>query len=86
MHWNHRVIKEVFVDSETGEPLETVHTIVEAYYDEEVSNSVPTSWGGVTLNSIEGVEGLRWQLEHMLRALDKPVLIVADDKIEGEEA
>lgn len=85
MFWNHRVTKEVFVDSETGETLETVHTIVEAYYYEEVSNTVPDSWGGVTLNSIEGVEGLRWQLEHMLKALDKPVLVVENDKIVGEE-
>lgn len=65
-HWNHRVVRREHVD--TGEVTFAIH---EAHYDEvkvEAVTSEPIDVSG------ESVDDLRWVLEHMLKALDKPVL------------
>ena len=90
MHWNHRVIRQEYdykgVDGERKTDI--THAIVEAYYDPEVSNSetVPTSWCEATALSDDGVIGLRLQLELMMKALEKPVVVVKNGTIMGEEA
>ena len=90
MHWNHRVIRQEYeYTGLDGKPeTEITYAIVEAYYDEKVSNTVPDSWCTVTMLSDgdEGVDGLRWQLEHMMRALEQPVVVVKNGTVIGEEA
>lgn len=88
MHWNHRVIRQEYeYTGLDGKPeTEITYTLAEAYYDEEVSNTVPTSWCEATVHSDgdEGVDGLREQLERMMRALEQPVVVVKNGTVIGE--
>ena|SRR2546421_10836271 len=71
-HWNHRVVRRVY---HHGKQDEVVYSIHEAHYREEGKGSGPCD---ITMNptdvSGESVDDLKWTLEHMLKALDKPVL------------
>lgn len=68
MTWNYRVVS--FDQSEYGEPpwLE----ICEVYYDPSGNPNAHTSTG-VPVSS-ESIEGLKWVLEQMIEALDKPII------------
>lgn len=68
--WNYRVMK--FVDAD-GEPW---HEIREVYYTDEK----PTAYSGkaADVSSVENIIGLKWVLDRMREALDKPVLEEAD--------
>jgi hypothetical protein len=70
-HWNHRVIQRDYDG-------ETFHEIVEAYYDDE-GNMNGYTQDAIAPVSEEGVEGLRWVLQRMLEALDKPVIVEKPD-------
>lgn len=66
MSWNHRVVRRVYPDAEV------LYEIHEVYYNPD---------GTVDMMTVDGIDpigedlaGLRWTLEHMLRALEKPVL------------
>ena len=80
MPWNHRVRKIYFenIDSE----IEEWFDIVECYYetDEDADNNRS---GGYTQDGIQpggsDLSNLKWELEHMLLALDKPVIV--EDKV-----
>lgn len=63
-HWNHRVVKQTDGD-------ETWFGIHEVFYDEEQG----TGWTENAVSVIgQSVDDLRWVLEKMLLALDKPVI------------
>lgn len=62
-HWNYRVIKEV--DADSGD---VTLSIREYYYGLSLWSAVPD---GVIANDIEG---LRWQLDMMAKALEKPII------------
>ena len=66
--WNHRVIR-------TKDEHGTYYNIHECYYNAK-EDKIPFSWteNPTSPFSDEGVEGLRWTLERMLKALDVPVL------------
>lgn len=70
MHWNHRVIKRT--DKSTGEDYYAIH---ECYYGVEGEGGERVGW---TKDPIapqgESLADLRWCLEHMLKALDKPII------------
>ena len=71
-HWNHRVVRRVYHHSGHEEVTYAIH---EAHYREEGKGSGKCD---ITMNptdvSGESVDDLKWTLEHMLKALDKPVL------------
>lgn len=71
MTWNHRVVRTV---SRDGEVLLALH---EAFYAEgaEVPESITEEPVAVLGDDISG---LRWTLENMLRALEKPILSYDD--------
>lgn len=66
-HWNYRVVEE-----------DSFLSIHEVYYTDagEIDG-----WTDATHAGGESVKELRRELEMMLRALDKPVLRVKDDKL-----
>ena len=66
-HWNHRVVKRKCVAMN-----EDYYRIEEAYYhdNEDIPHSITD---GCSVQA-EDVEGLKWVLEHMLKALDEPIL------------
>lgn len=66
MSWNYRVVHKTY--TETDGTFTHIYGIHEYYSD-------PITWtdDAVEVES-ETVEGLRWVLEHMLKALDEPVI------------
>jgi hypothetical protein len=70
MTWNHRVVRRVYPDAAKSE--EVLYSIHECYYDENGKLDMMTEDGIDPVG--DDLEGLRWTLEHMLAALDKPVV------------
>jgi len=76
--WNYRVL----VDA--GRTTFSIH---EAYYDCDGTHDgepcsrdhVPHSWSENSFESAEDLEELRFRLEAMLKALDRPILALGDD-------
>lgn len=74
MSWNHRIVKRSDArGTESGEWF----TICEVYYNEDGTNAAHTVDAVGVCG--ESVESLRWTLEHMLKALDAPILDEATD-------
>ena len=65
-HWNHRILCGIY----DGEEFLKIH---EVYYDDDGKIN---GYGenSVSIYSEEGLEGVKWQLEMMAKALDKPIL------------
>lgn len=64
-HWNHRVVKHTH-------PCGSVELAIhEAHYDGKVAEAITTD---PTAPVADSVDELRWVLEKMIEALDKPVL------------
>ena len=81
MFWNYRTLREEYT-CQSGE-IDITYVIVEAYYDEEISSVVPTSYGDTSLSTCSGnVEELGWTLDKMREALTRPVLVMRDGKLE----
>ena len=77
--WNHRVVRRTTEHVLGGKTFaETVYGIHEVHSSEEDPDRI----GLWTVDPVDVVcsdlEGLRWTLEHMLAALDKPVLDYED--------
>jgi hypothetical protein len=78
MSWNYRVMRHKVVDS-AGMPEETL-ALHEVYYKDDRSADIFTGPGdiGYSANPVapvaEDLDGLRFVLTEMLKALDKPVL------------
>jgi hypothetical protein len=70
-HWNHRVVRRIYNPGQESE--EVLYGIHEAYYGLE-GETKPAITNDPTEPLGETVEGLREELNRMLRALDKPVL------------
>jgi hypothetical protein len=73
MPWNFRVLRHLSppIGAVEQEPTFAIH---EVYFDkgkEATPHSCAT--GSVTLSS-DNVDGLRWMLEQMAKALDKPII------------
>ncbi len=80
MFWNYRVLRE---DHPYGDgEIDTTHTIVEAYYED--GETVPHAHAEASLYSIEGVDGLQWTLDKFAQALERPVLVLRNGKLEEE--
>lgn len=75
--WNHRVRKRIIKSNIEGIEDTPWYDIVEAHYGskENADNHKSNGWtvDGIAPGS-EDIEGLRWELEHMLAALDKPII------------
>jgi hypothetical protein len=75
MGWNYRVMKHSEKSPETGE--------VEEWYDDDLLVQSDET-AGYTVEPIKAVafnlDDLRWRLEEMLQALDKPVLEYCEDE------
>jgi hypothetical protein len=60
-----------------GTEFEPWYDIVEAHYasEEDADNCKSNGWtvDGIAPGSLD-IEGLRWELEHMLASLDKPII------------
>jgi hypothetical protein len=86
-HWNHRVMRRNYVNS-IGE-TETMLEIHEVYYGSDgkvtsytenmIAPNHPEDGYGEAGTGKDGLECLRWELEQMLAALDKPVLDYAGE-------
>ena len=69
-HWNHRVVKHWCEAAE-----EFYYTIEECHYNK--GQKTPFGFTeGLTVNG-ESIEGLRWTLKHMLKALENPVVVAS---------
>jgi hypothetical protein len=94
MSWNHRVVRRY--KSDVPEHMKkfcnadcSYLEIAEVYYDENGKPNGVTEGASAVLGGgdpddtdEEVMKGLRWQLEHMLIALDKPIL---DEKADFPE-
>jgi hypothetical protein len=66
MSWRHRIVHRTYTHK-NGE-IEHIYGIHECYTD-------PYGWTENPVDvSSDTVEGLRWVLEHMLKALDEPII------------
>lgn len=65
-YWNHRVMRHV----DDGEEWFAIH---EVHYDDD---GTPHSWTEqpTSVSSTDGIDGIEWALEGMLKCLKKPVL------------
>lgn len=84
MFWNYRVMREEhpWGDNE----IDVTLVIVEAHYDEEVSKTIPTSYGDADLRTCsDDPEELKTTLERMSQALTRPILVMRDGRIEEWE-
>jgi hypothetical protein len=85
MPWNYRVMSRNYAVPGSNEP-ETVFEIHEVYFDLDKETSEETRLSP-TVDPItpgsDSLEGLRWELEHMLAALDRPVLAYEEDAVSG---
>lgn len=81
MGWNYRVMRHAPREGEVDDWF----AIHEVYYrsDEVDDLTVPVHETGCTKDPVsviaDDVEGLRWSLQKMLEALDKPVLAYSDE-------
>ena len=82
MKWNYRVFR-----STCPENGEDEYEVRSAYYEEgDLPDSEPYFWGGVaSLPMGETEEELEADIRMMLDAFNRPVLILSEDKILGEE-
>ena len=71
MTWNHRVVRREYPEAASEEDR-VLYGIHEVYYDEAGVCDATTVEPEPVIGT--SVDDLRWTLEHMLRALDKPVL------------
>lgn len=69
-HWNHRVIEHKEAD---GTPYMAIH---EVHYDDKGKPAAYTE--NPTDVLAEDLDGLRWQLNHMLKACEAPILQESD--------
>lgn len=71
MSWTYRVFKQVhkYDDGETEE----IFSIREYYTEHGLWSQEPDP-----VVSIDGIEGLKWQLTEMLKALGKPILDIEE--------
>lgn len=70
MHWNHRVCKQTY---KPGTPDEEVsYGIHEVYYNDK-KEICATSETAINLVA-DDLEGIKWQLEHMMECLGKDVV------------
>lgn len=69
MTWNHRIL----ASEHKGEVYYQIH---EVYYND---NGTPNSYtkNPITIGS-DDIEGIKWQLEHIPKCLEKPILSVKD--------
>ena len=67
MSWNYRVMREISMDEE-------ILTIREVYYEPDKETLRAYSFEPNYPMSTEGLDGLRWTLQAMLEALDKPIV------------
>ena len=85
MSWDYRVVRSEYPGA-AGLFCLAIH---EAYYDEGESEPHSITANACAVNCDEeddGVEGLRWMLEQMLKALDRPIVEMADiEAREGKE-
>lgn len=72
MSWNYRVMRHVG----DGEEWLGIH---EVYYDDNGKPNGHTE-DEIAPTSDEGVDGLRWVLDRMMEALDKPVLDFSEER------
>ena len=90
MGWNYRVMRHSSRNEKTGEE-EVWLGIHEVYYrDDDVDDlTVDVNETGYTVEPVrvtaDDVEGLRWVLEKMSEALDKPVLNFEDSHQQSVE-
>ncbi|MFB7142894.1 hypothetical protein ACFCYN_25200 [Gottfriedia sp. NPDC056225] len=72
-YWNYRVVKKKWDEDLVS------YDICEVYYD----NDIPTSWiWGKNVLSGDSVEDLKWKLDVIQKAMEKPLLeIVGDDEV-----
>lgn len=75
-HWNYRVYRET-VKTPSGES-EDIFSIREAYYTKKRAPHMHSA--NPETVSAESIDGLRWILTEMLKALDKKVLKVKTSK------
>lgn len=80
MSWNHRVIKQAYL---CYDEYETIFGIHEVYYNEDGSLRNYTTDPVAPIGA--DMDELRWTLEKMLMALDKPVLTHEDFKFEEDK-
>lgn len=66
MSWNYRIVHKTY--TETDGTLAHIYGIHECYTDPFGYTENPVDV------SAESIEGLRWVLEHMLKALNEPVI------------
>lgn len=77
MSWNYRVVHETEAISGPDEiEIEDVFTIREIYYD---ANGEPEMWSADPCSPQgDNLASLREDIDHMLRALDQPVIEITD--------
>lgn len=75
MTWEYRLL---VLHNTTGDPYLAIHSV---YYEE--GETMPTSWSEKAQHVVaDTIEEMRADLECMLKALDKPVLTVVNDRLE----
>jgi hypothetical protein len=92
-HWNHRVVKKEFRSViNNKEVVSTRYGIHEVFYSNGETDKLLPEVGWTEdpvsvslyseqhheLTDQEAIEELRWTLEHMLKCLDKPILVDED--------
>ena len=75
MVWNHRVVKRIY-EREVGED-EVMYSVHEAFYPERGAKPDSITDDPIVICG-ESIDEIRWQLETILNALDKPVLNYED--------
>lgn len=66
--WNYRVVLH-----RSSRPEDNYYAIHEAYYEDNKKKPQSISVNPIEVGS-ENIEGLKWQLEEMKKAFDRPVL------------
>jgi len=84
MTWNHRVVKRVhrYKNHEGKRRQETYYQVEEAFYTGK-SKTKPTLFTDGKIVHGESIASLRWTLEHMLKALDNPIVDAETYKFPG---
>lgn len=69
MSWNHRILASEHKN-------EMYYQIYEVYYDD---NGKPNSYteNPITIGG-DNIESIKWQLDHISKCLDKPILSIKD--------
>ncbi len=88
-HWNHRVIETVYPSGERSWSIHEVYYsssgLPEMYTEDPVDVSTFSELGGPSTGD-EALVSLRQQLEWMLKALSKPILLASDFKARSSES